>query len=105
MRVLVAGDGGYIGTVLVPFLRAAGHVADGPEGCDLGPAPGDASAKPPQNIRNVTTGQRAGYHELTSARFVRLRRVRELLVGGTLDEMLRRNNGHPAPDGPAIARG
>ena len=29
MRVLVAGDRGYIGAVLVPFLRAAGHQADG----------------------------------------------------------------------------
>jgi nucleoside-diphosphate-sugar epimerase len=44
MRVLVAGDGGYIGAVLVPFLRAAGHEAHGYdlglyEGCDLGPGP------------------------------------------------------------------
>ena len=43
MRVLVAGDRGYIGAVLVPFLRAAGHEADGfdlglYEGCDLRPA-------------------------------------------------------------------
>ena len=45
MRVLVAGDRGYIGAVLVPFLRAAGHEVDGLdsglyEGCDLGPGPG-----------------------------------------------------------------
>ena len=49
MRVLVAGDRGYIGAVLVPFLRAAGHEVDGLdlglyEGCDLGPALPDASA-------------------------------------------------------------
>jgi len=25
MRVLVTGDRGYIGAVLVPFVRAAGH--------------------------------------------------------------------------------
>lgn len=42
MRVLVAGDRGCIGTVLVPFLGAAGHHVDGlnlglDEGCDLGP--------------------------------------------------------------------
>ena len=42
MRVLVAGERGYIGAVLVPFLRAAGHDVDGLdlglyEGCDLGP--------------------------------------------------------------------
>jgi len=44
MRVLVAGDRGYIGTVLVPFLRAAGHTVEGLdlglyEGCELGPGP------------------------------------------------------------------
>jgi len=33
MRVLGAGDRGYIGTVLVSFLRAAGHEV---EGLDLG---------------------------------------------------------------------
>ena len=43
MRVLVAGDRGYIGAVLVPFVRAAGHEVDGLdlglyEGCDFGPA-------------------------------------------------------------------
>lgn len=41
MRVLVAGDRGYIGAVLVLFLRAAGHQVDGLdlglyEGCDFG---------------------------------------------------------------------
>ncbi len=41
MRVLVAGDRGYIGAVLVPFLRGAGHQVDGLdvglyEGCDFG---------------------------------------------------------------------
>ncbi len=44
MRVLVAGDRGYIGAVLVPFLRGAGHQVDGLdvglyEGCDFGAAP------------------------------------------------------------------
>jgi nucleoside-diphosphate-sugar epimerase len=43
MRVLVAGDRGYIGAVLAPFLAAAGHEVHGLdlglyEGCDLGPA-------------------------------------------------------------------
>ena len=46
MKILVAGDRGYIGSVLVPFLREAGHVVDGLdldlyEGCDLGPGPDD----------------------------------------------------------------
>ena len=44
MRVLVAGDRGYIEAVLVPFLQRAGHQVDGldvglNEGCDFGAAP------------------------------------------------------------------
>lgn len=45
MRVLVDGDRGYIGTVLVPFLQRAGHEVVGLDagwydGCDFGPQPG-----------------------------------------------------------------
>jgi nucleoside-diphosphate-sugar epimerase len=65
MRVLVAGDGGYIGAVLVPFLRGAGHQVDGLdlglyEGCDLGPAqlPG---ARETADMRDVTADRMAGY--------------------------------------------
>jgi nucleoside-diphosphate-sugar epimerase len=66
MRVLVAGDQGYIGAVLVPVLRAAGHEVDGAdlglyEGCDLGPALPEASPRPPADIRDVVPGQLAGY--------------------------------------------
>jgi nucleoside-diphosphate-sugar epimerase len=66
MRVLVAGDRGYIGTVLVPFLRAAGHEVDGLdlglyEGCDLGPALEDGQARRAQDMRDVTASQLAGY--------------------------------------------
>ncbi len=66
MRVLVAGDRGYIGAVLVPFLRAAGHEVDGLdlglyEGCDLGPAPEDIGARPPRDIRDAEAAQLAGY--------------------------------------------
>jgi nucleoside-diphosphate-sugar epimerase len=44
MRVLVAGDRGYIGTVLVPMLIRAGHDVVGLDtgwydGCDFGPQP------------------------------------------------------------------
>ena len=51
MRVLVAGDRGYIGAVLVPFLRQAGHQVDGLdvglyEGCDFGAAPEGIGARP-----------------------------------------------------------
>ncbi len=66
MRVLVAGDGGYIGAVLVPVLRAAGHEVDGLdlglyEGCDLGPARSGGSEPGPVDMRDVTAAQLAGY--------------------------------------------
>src|SRR5690348_18335834 len=65
MRVLVAGDQGYIGAVMVPVLREAGHQVDGLdlglyEGCDLGPAP-QVNAAAPVDMRDVTAGQLAGY--------------------------------------------
>jgi len=66
MRVLVAGDRGYIGAVLVPFLRSAGHEVDGLdvglyEGCDLGTGPEDIGARPPSDTRDAVAGQLAGY--------------------------------------------
>src|SRR5262249_29326798 len=65
MRVLVAGDRGYIGTVLAPLVRAAGHEVEGLdlglyEGCDLGPAPEYVLGRP-KDIRDVQAGQLAGY--------------------------------------------
>jgi len=66
MRVLVAGDRGYIGAVMVPFLRAAGHEVDGLdlglyEGCDLGPGPEDIGARPQCDMRDAEAGRLAGY--------------------------------------------
>jgi nucleoside-diphosphate-sugar epimerase len=66
MKVLVAGDGGYIGAVLVPFLRAAGHQVHGLDlglydGCDLGPAAADAPGPARVDMRDVTADQLAGY--------------------------------------------
>ena len=66
MRVLVAGDRGYIGAVLMPFLRAAGHEADGfdlglYEGCDLGPAPAADGMSVPRDMRDATARDLAGY--------------------------------------------
>ena len=65
MRVLVAGDRGYIGAVLVPFLRAAGHEVDGYdvglyEGCDLGPAD-SIGDRVPRDIRDAEAHELAGY--------------------------------------------
>jgi nucleoside-diphosphate-sugar epimerase len=66
MRVVVAGDRGYIGAVLVPFLRRAGHQVDGLdvglyEGCDLGPGPDDIGARPPVDMRDVQPRHLTGY--------------------------------------------
>ena len=66
LRVLVAGDRGYIGTVLVPFLRAAGHEVDGLdlglyEGCDLGPALDSTPLRAAQDMRDVKPDQLADY--------------------------------------------
>ncbi|HEV3381264.1 MAG TPA: SDR family oxidoreductase [Trebonia sp.] len=66
MRVLVAGDRGYIGSVLVPFLRAAGHEVDGLdlglyEGCDLGPALPDAGERARLDMRDASAAGLSGY--------------------------------------------
>jgi nucleoside-diphosphate-sugar epimerase len=66
MKVLVAGDRGYIGAVMVPFLRAAGHVVEGLdlglyEGCDLGPGPEDVSSRPKLDLRDVEPRHCVGY--------------------------------------------
>ena len=66
MRVLVAGDRGYIGAVLVPFLRAAGHQVDGLdvglyEGCDFGAPPENIGARPARDIRDAEASQLVGY--------------------------------------------
>jgi nucleoside-diphosphate-sugar epimerase len=66
MRVLVAGDRGYIGAVMVRVLRAAGHQVDGLdlglyEGCDFGPGPENIGGRPAWDIRDADAGQLAGY--------------------------------------------
>lgn len=62
----MAGDRGYIGAVMVPFLREAGHTVDGLdvglyEGCDLGPAPEVIGSRQPADIRDVQPVSLAGY--------------------------------------------
>ena len=49
MKVLVTGHNGYIGSVMMPFLRAAGHEVTGLdtflyEACTIGPDPGSYPA-------------------------------------------------------------
>lgn len=66
MRVLVAGDRGYIGAALVPFLRAAGHEVGGLdlglyEGCDLGPALEGTPQAPGVDMRDATPTDLVGY--------------------------------------------
>jgi nucleoside-diphosphate-sugar epimerase len=66
MRVLVAGDRGYIGAVLVPFLRGAGHHVDGLdvglyEGCDFAAEPESIGARPARDIRDAEGSHLIGY--------------------------------------------
>jgi nucleoside-diphosphate-sugar epimerase len=67
MKVLVAGDSGYIGAVLVPFLRAAGHQVAGLDlglydGCDFGPPVPQAADRMTADIRDVRPADLVGYH-------------------------------------------
>jgi nucleoside-diphosphate-sugar epimerase len=65
MRVLVAGDRGYLGTVLVPFLRTHGHDVVGLDagwydGCDFGPLPGGYEQRT-GDVRDVRPDELAGF--------------------------------------------
>jgi nucleoside-diphosphate-sugar epimerase len=66
VRVLVAGDRGYLGAVLVPVLAAAGHQAEGLdlglyEGCDLGSVAELAPGRVLADIRDTRPGDLAGF--------------------------------------------
>src|SRR4051812_32186600 len=65
MRVLVAGDRGYIGAVLVPMMLEAGHEVVGLDagwydGCDFGPQPGGYESRT-GDIRNQRADDVAGF--------------------------------------------
>jgi nucleoside-diphosphate-sugar epimerase len=64
-RVLVTGHQGYLGTIMVPILRAAGHDVVGLDNgyfadCVLGPEPDDPPGLP-VDLRDVTVEQLAGF--------------------------------------------
>jgi nucleoside-diphosphate-sugar epimerase len=66
VRILVAGDRGYIGAVMMPFLEAAGYEVDGLdagwyEGCDLGPGPCEVGDRLPLDMRDVEARHLSGY--------------------------------------------
>lgn len=65
MRVLVTGDRGYIGAVMVPLLQAAGHEVVGLDagwydGCDFGPYQPDYESRT-GDIRDQTAADLAGF--------------------------------------------
>jgi nucleoside-diphosphate-sugar epimerase len=65
MRVLVDGDRGYIGSVLVGYMQAAGHEVVGLDvgwydGCDFGPQPNGYEQRT-GDIRDVTPGELEGF--------------------------------------------
>ena len=63
MRVLVDGDRGYIGAVLVPLFREAGHEVVGLDagwydGCDFGPQPAGLRVAHRRHPRPAARGPR-----------------------------------------------
>lgn len=65
MRVLVSGDRGYIGAVLVPLFQQAGHEVVGLDagwydGCDFGPPPNGYTSRT-GDVRDVTVEDLTGF--------------------------------------------
>ncbi|NKQ52814.1 SDR family oxidoreductase [Amycolatopsis sp. K13G38] len=64
MKVLLTGHQGYLGSVMAPVLRAAGHEVHGLDSglfaaCVLGPAPDDPPGDP-ADLRDLTAARLAG---------------------------------------------
>ena len=69
MKILVAGDQGYIGAVLVPFLKNAGHQVEGLDlglydRCDFLGGPHPAPGQRPRDMRDILPAELAGYDAL-----------------------------------------
>jgi nucleoside-diphosphate-sugar epimerase len=70
MRVLVTGHDGYIGTVMVPMLRSAGHMVTGLDmelfrDCSFGRPAADNTTTAPaltMDVRDVDVSHLAGFH-------------------------------------------
>ncbi|TNC26465.1 NAD-dependent epimerase/dehydratase family protein [Amycolatopsis alkalitolerans] len=65
MKVLLTGHQGYLGSVMAPVLRAAGHEVAGLDSglfadCVLGPRPDDPPGEP-VDLRDVPAGRVAGF--------------------------------------------
>ena len=66
MRIVVTGHHGYIGSVLAPFLAAAGHDVEGLDaflyrGCDFGPQDAPPVAERFVDVRDVTPEDLDGF--------------------------------------------
>ena len=64
MRVLLTGNEGYIGTILVPLLRAAGHEVSGLDSglfreCSIGAVPPLPTLR--KDVRDLDAADLAGF--------------------------------------------
>lgn len=103
MRVLVTGDRGYIGAVMVPVLREAGHEVVGLdaqwyEGCDFGEVPSDYEMRV-GDIRDVTSGDLEGFDAVIHLAAISNDPIGHLNPGATYDV-----NGHAAVHVAAMAK-
>ena len=74
MRVLVTGHNGYIGAVMTPFLRAAGHEVVGLdtyfyESCTLPITEDNHAPSLRKDIRDVTPADLEGFEAVAHRRF------------------------------------
>lgn len=103
MRVLVTGDRGYIGAVMVPVLRAAGHDVVGLdaqwyEGCDFGEFASDYESRV-GDIRDVTPDDLEGFDAVIHLAAISNDPIGHLNPGATYDV-----NGHGAVHVAAMAK-